>query len=159
MQMPSKEFGAVSLALFCIIAIGFCARYRRLQSIEEDIDFLESYRVKFIKWCEANFNLESNYNDLIALSSQAQDKVGEWGRVVYRAPYQSIVVNDLPVILNLIPMIRQAVSIGLRRSHTIEAHTAMVDECLLRAIGDLRLRRGEQRKFIFNPHSPDDAII
>jgi hypothetical protein len=84
------------------------------------------------------------------MSPKAQAVMGKWGVMDYRPPFANYMHTNWPIILNGIPTIKQYADDGLRSS--LERQFAqMVDDALVRTIGDLENRQDSISNEIRNP--------
>lgn len=147
LKNPYVIFIAATLA---VTVIGFLRSYSIYNGTNIKLEYLRRFRNLFVDWCNGNFEDRQLYTSLIWMSPKAQANMGKWGITAYKPPFANFMHTNWPIILNAIPLIKQHADDGFRSS--LENQFAqMVDDALVRTIGDFESRQEVIRSEIRNP--------
>ena len=140
---------AIGLVLL-VFAAGFIEVIRSILNLQERRDFLFDFRKKLIEWYNGNCEDQALYNEIIYNSPKAQQFVGGWGTTHFQPPFKNYIYKNWDIILNAIPMIN-----NYRKEYVLHGQAddfmRMVDESLLRCIGDLDEKLKKRRRELRNP--------
>lgn len=139
-----------------IMGPGFVSLVRRRIQEDEKASFAEEFRSQFLAWGNSLGKDQAAFNWLIRNSSQMQNEMGGYGIYgSFKPPFANYVYNNYPIILNMIPELRQHFDRrdGFSRleDQTIDSYGKSVDEAILRYIGASELKAKQNLREIRNP--------
>ena len=137
--------------LGCFYVIGFFGQRAALSRKVEMANFLNGFRNDFIGWVNGNGDDVELYNQIIMSSPKAQKFAGHWGIISnFRMPFQQVVYKQYPIILNALPKVHEGFQDYLLRKNVAE-YGQLVDQALLRAIGDFDDKIETAKRQLFSP--------
>lgn len=144
----------VGAAVVGIMALGLAQMIRSLVRKQARLDFALEYRNKFIAYGNSQGTDRETYQWLTLRAQRMQADLGHTGIYAsFRPPFEQVVYKDFPIILNMLPRIRQMMDdnkLGTWR-RLIPDYLFAVDEALLRYLGPLEEACTTARKELANP--------
>jgi hypothetical protein len=124
-----------------------------LNAIKDNRDFTDEFLSKLMRYVNSHGSSVEDYDWMIHRSNKMQDKLGHAGIYEsYRPPYQNIVFRNYPIILNMLPDLRNALNDrGLSDSELASQYAHALREALIRHIGEAEDRINYFVDEIMNP--------
>lgn len=145
------------LTLLLIISIGFLVLRNRCALSAERLTFAHDFREQFLTWLNSQGKDNKTYAALMLQSNRIQNEMGGTGILhKFKPPFANYFLCDYPIILNIIPEIRQSFESDLQTfsgmySKTIDGYVRIIDDSLLRHIGTTEHEMLQRDKALRNP--------
>jgi hypothetical protein len=146
--MPSD---IILLALTVICSIGLIQIIKQLLTSTSELLAVRRFYKAFHQYYESDGTDEKTYTWLMERSQPIQWTLGEGGILsIYKPPFATGVLQNIPVIINFIPELRQAFNGGYSHAYNHDI-AIIVDDTLLRFMGVLKFRRNHAIGLLLNP--------
>lgn len=139
-------------AIICICIIGFlrvnhyCHHLLDVKTFA--IDFLDKLRT----YLSSNGSDGGTYSWLTLKSNKMQNQLGSAGiMAAYKPPFANFQYTNYPIILNMLPELRNALSDSYVLSRLADQYAATIQEVIIRHIGSIEEIEEFNRKKLKNP--------
>jgi hypothetical protein len=128
------------ISIVCLLAtsvVGLVSLLAKLRAIKKKGDFACEYNQKLQEYVQSDGrNLEA-YGWLIHRSNKMQNQMGRTGILAsFKPPFANYAYNHYPIILNMVPALRQAFSDRfLSTDQLAHSYASSLLECTIRHIG------------------------
>lgn len=137
--------------LLAICVYGFFKISIKLKKQNENLAFAASFLEKLKSYVSSEGRNLDDYGWMIHRSNKMQNQMGSLGILhSYRPPYQNIIYNDYPIILNMLPDLRSSIQEDVLRSVAYQYANAL-QEALVRHIGCIDDNLESYNREIKNP--------
>jgi hypothetical protein len=123
------------LTLTALFAIGMVTLIRSVSKIASDLEFIYEYREKFHVFA-AQGNSQA-YAWLTLNANRMQAQMGTQGLVTFKPPFANQMIQNYPLVINILPEIRKCLSDNLLSQNQLRAYASLLDEALMRYQGSL----------------------
>jgi hypothetical protein len=141
-------------AVVAALLLGVVQLLRELARMQDRLVFGKEYRNRFIDYANSQGADRQTYQWLTLKAQQMQGDMGDAGVYAgFRPPFEQVVYKNYPIILNMLPRIRQMMDsneFGLWRGQ-IHEYVHAVDEALLRYLGPLEDSYATGKRELANP--------
>ncbi|ONG80156.1 hypothetical protein BKK41_16105 [Bacillus cereus] len=149
------------IILLLLLLIGFIQKMSSLQSIRNKLHFLVTYNNNYVDYLNNYFRqphedtADELFSYLVRHSQKAQKSLGKIGYVDYRPPFENYILRNYPVIVNIIPSLREnrvtdPLS-SLLTKNKIDDEFLRVNHLLQMGIGSYEEKEDKIKKEIRNP--------
>ncbi len=146
---------AIAISIVVVLLItGFIRLFREVIHLAEKTTFANEFRDKFIVYMKSQGKDYQTYAWLIQKSPKIQSEMGGFGYLAsFRPPYANYMINNYPIIVNILPEIRKEVEEDsyLRNVRALNEYGALIQESLLRYLGSLSDMHNAAKKRLKNP--------
>jgi hypothetical protein len=147
--MPSLPPLLWLLILLAIaVVVGFVALFRQKSNISTALIFAAEYRERVNELVVHEADV---YEWLMLNANRMQNQMGGQGLVAFRPPFSNYVVNNYPVVLNVLSELRKCLSDQTLSMNLLGQYHAVLDDALLRHQGSLVERREHALANLRNP--------
>ncbi|PHC41310.1 hypothetical protein COF09_16485 [Bacillus toyonensis] len=149
------------IILLLLLLIGFIQKMSSLQSIRNKLHFLVTYNNNYVDYLNDYFHqphedaADELFSYLVRHSQKAQKSLGNIGYVGHRPAFENYIMNNYPVIVNIIPSLRSnrvtdPISSSLTQNK-IDDEFLHVNHLLQMGIGSYEEKEDKIKKEIRNP--------
>lgn len=126
----------VAAVIGCTALLGLLLLLRRLNHVSEKRDFAISFLKKLQEYVESMGRNMEIYAWLISHSNKMQNQMGHQGIYGhYRPPFQSYLVTNYPIIINMIPELRGAFEDNFLSDRLANQYFNALQDSIIRHIG------------------------
>lgn len=147
----------IAISMISVTAVGFATLVAARRRLARDYFFLDDFGDRFAAYAGSDGTDSEAYTWLIQNSNKMQNALGPLGvYAMFRPPAANYQIPNYPIILNMLPELRKALSDQLL-SHQLLSHRLAPDyhsaigECLLRYAGSLDQRKEVSHANLRNP--------
>jgi len=142
----------VVLILLGIVAVGVIRLISRCSKLAKNHAFAETY-LKTLQQYVASQGQDNNaYSWLVRNSNKMQRESGYFGIIDYRPPASTYVIHNYQIILNMLPELRRSLNrSSLSGDYLSPEYSALLQETLIRHMGDTEERLEDTKKQLINP--------
>ena len=142
----------VIVIIIALCLIGFYQIFKRIKSFNEKYTFAIEYLDALKSYLESNGQDIQSYSWLINRSNKMQNQMGSQGLLgFYRPPYQNYGIPNYPIILNMLPDLRTALSDSFLSRSLASQYANALQEAIVRHIGSIEDAINNQKKYFRNP--------
>jgi hypothetical protein len=151
--MNLSDRAILVFALALVLSLGLFGLIRGKTLVSEEIVFSEEFMHKLKAYVESSGRDYESYAWLTHRSSKMQKILGAYGVYPsYRPPYEDLLFLEYPVILNMLPKLRETLEDDvLSRGDLAHQYAVSLQETILRYVGVLEDKESEFFKSIRNP--------
>jgi hypothetical protein len=144
---------ATLLSLFAalIVTSGLVALCRSLHKLSTQILFTAEFRERtshFVNNADA-----VTYEWLMLNANRMQEQMGSQGLVTFSPPFENRLIHNYPVVLNILPKLRQFVSDEILSRNLLHQYHDLLDDTLLRHQGFKIDQHNKAKTSLKNPFS------
>ena len=142
----------VIVIIIVLCLIGFYQIIKRIKSFNEKYTFAIEYLDALKSYLESNGQDIQSYSWLINRSNKMQNQMGSQGILgFYHPPYQNFAIPNYPLILNMLPDLRNALCDSYLSSSLAGQYSSTLQEAIIRHIGSIEDAISIQKKYFKNP--------
>ena len=144
---------AISVIVLTAV-LGFVRIFRKVKDINSRTQFANEFMEQLSKYLNSNGEDYDTYSWLVHRSPKIQREMGVFGLLRnYRPPFSNLMFNNYDIILNILPELRNEFEEErlMRNTRTLRNYVALLNESILRYMGDLSDRLEPLRKELKNP--------
>lgn len=145
-----NTFLIIGIVIF-ILAIGFIDIFLEIRNFNEKHSFAMEFLEKFQQYVISMGENYQDYDWLTLRAERMQSQLGGAGLMNYKMPGSQNYIHNYPIILNLLPDVRNEFSDRSRLRNHLEFPINMIRDTLLRHIGFIEHIKKDYDKQILNP--------
>ncbi|MCE5233222.1 MAG: hypothetical protein ABFC67_00020 [Mizugakiibacter sp.] len=148
--MPTLAPGTwLLLSLAAVAAVGAIVLVRSVARLASDLVFTTQYRERVHVLVE---HADGAVYEWLTLNvNRMQVQMGPQGLITFRPPFANHVIQNYPVVLNVLPELRRCLSDQLLSRNLLGQYHALLDDALLRHQGSLTGRHQQAVASAKNP--------
>lgn len=139
-------------AIICICIIGFLRVKHYCNYLSDVKTFAIAFLDKLRTYLSSNGSDVGTYNWLTLKSNKMQNQLGSAGiMAAYKPPFANFQYTNYPIILNMLPELRNALSDSYVMTRLADQYAATIQEIVIRHIGSIEEIEEFNRNKLNNP--------